>query len=399
MDDFGLRKRFVQFDGLRGWAALVVVCSHIRGLNLMPGQGVLDGDLIKVWDGGVAVMIFWIMSGFVLSRGIQYASLKQSGSLEKAPRKYILQAYLRRYPRLIIPAVVSCIWMYLLFVTGAIDFSLPSLPDSEWLKTSAFNFDKRPYDICNYSLWKAIGSGLTFIKIFIPGLNPELDMYNPVLWTMKGEILGSFILFALFLFHRNVIFLSCLVLFILGGVYQVEWLQSFMLGILLALFMVEYGEKRAFFGRCLAGSFVVLLAVWSVGWLDVRMLIAYAIVILVAFVSVFRSICSNRLSLFFGKVSFSVYLVHFGVLFSLGRFVSSLLIPSFGLLAAQWACLAVTIFLSCILGFYMEKYVDVPAIRFSKKLASSLYHWCFFMRRSEADRKETFRSLSLKKKR
>lgn len=380
MEDFGLNKRFVQFDGLRGWAALIVICSHLCGLNLMPGQGMADGWLMRVWDGTVAVIIFWIMSGFVLSRSIQYAAFKQSGTLENAPRKYILQAYLRRYPRLIIPAVVSCMWMYVLFATGVINFDLSGLPDSEWLRTSAFNFDQRPFDVDNYSLWKGIVSGMTFIKRFVPGFDSTVDMYNPVLWTMKGELLGSFIVFALFLFNRHGMYFIGALLFVAGGIYQAAWLQSFMLGTFLALFMIRRpvfrkGESMALLGISVA----ILLILRYFTWIDWKMIIAYVIVVLVAFVSFFSAACSTRLSLFLGKVSFPIYLIHFGILFSLGRYVAFLLIPSAGLFAAQWGCLAVTVVLSCFLGVYMEKYIDAPAIRFSKKIASCLCRWGGFL--------------------
>lgn len=346
----------------------------------MPGQGMADGWIMRVWDGTVAVIIFWIMSGFVLSRSIQYAAFKQSGTLENAPRKYILQAYLRRYPRLIIPAVVSCMWMYVLFATGVINFDLSGLPDSEWLRTSAFNFDQRPFDVDNYSLWKGIVSGMTFIKRFVPGFDSTVDMYNPVLWTMKGELLGSFIVFALFLFNRHGMYFIGALLFVAGGIYQAAWLQSFMLGTFLALFMIRRpvfrkGESMALLGISVA----ILLILRYFTWIDWKMIIAYVIVVLVAFVSFFSAACSTRLSLFLGKVSFPIYLIHFGILFSLGRYVAFLLIPSAGLFAAQWGCLAVTVVLSCFLGVYMEKYIDAPAIRFSKKIASCLCRWGGFL--------------------
>lgn len=380
MGDFGLNKRFVQFDGLRGWAALIVICSHVCGLNLMPGQEIANGWMVRVWDGSVAVIIFWIMSGFVLSRGIQYATFKQSGALEKVSKNYILQAYVRRYPRLIIPAVVSCIWMYVLFATGAINFDLPGLPDSEWLRTSAFNFGQRPFDVGNYSLWKGIVSGMTFIKNFVPGFDPTVDMYNPVLWTMKGELLGSVTLFSLFLFNRRTMYFIGTLLFVAGGIYQIVWLQSFMLGTFLALFMVHRPVFRKKESMALLGASVaILLILLYFTWTDWKMIIAYVIVVLVAFVSFFSAVCSTRLSLFLGKVSFPIYLIHFGILFSLGRYVAFLLIPTAGLLAAQWGCLAVTVVLSCFLGVYMEKYIDAPAIRFSKKIASYLCQWRGFL--------------------
>ena len=100
-------------DGLRGWAAAIVLLDHwmLMGYNDPTSQS--QSVLWESWlfrtplrlfiDGGFAVSIFFVLSGYVLM--IKY--MKNQGRTD-----LITSGLIKRYPRLMFPAFVSLILYY-----------------------------------------------------------------------------------------------------------------------------------------------------------------------------------------------------------------------------------------------------------------------------------------------
>jgi peptidoglycan/LPS O-acetylase OafA/YrhL len=94
------------FDGLRGWAALVVAFSHIsaaiNGLMSSPAGRLKIPIILDA--AGFAVQIFFVLSGLVLSLGfMQNKDLSGLGDLA-----------VKRIPRFAIPCLFSAIIVYLM---------------------------------------------------------------------------------------------------------------------------------------------------------------------------------------------------------------------------------------------------------------------------------------------
>ena len=112
------------FEAIRGLAALAVLFFHVLvaflpGLSAGKGPGgeelpawlLLLARLLGrfLWDGQMAVLLFFVLSGFVLS-----LTYWRNGS-----PSVLGSATVRRYPRLMLPVAASVLLAYVLLLTGA----------------------------------------------------------------------------------------------------------------------------------------------------------------------------------------------------------------------------------------------------------------------------------------
>ena len=224
--------KLVCFDAIRGIAAMMVVVAHIA-VAFYPGiywregpqwdatpvwwQYLVKFFISRLWSGYRAVVIFFVLSGFVLSMNF----------FQKGSAKSIGLAALRRYPRLMIPAAASVFLSLALMTTGAVDnqsaakimypeegYSNPEMyrpPDAHVKLMTMYQFSPTLSDALHQTTWVAFTTG--YVE------------YNVVLWTMPIELVGSFIVFgflALFgnLRNRGLIYLLC------GGTIAIRFLAK-----------------------------------------------------------------------------------------------------------------------------------------------------------------------------
>ncbi len=138
-------------EGIRGLACFMVVLSHLSltffpylhlgGLSENSGFPIqklfYESPFAFIYSGTAAIFIFFVLSGYILS----YVALGKSYYKGK-----FVKMSLKRYPRLAIPTLVSCLLAFTLFSL----FNLDTSQLSEWI-TKYGNF--------NYSLIGAIFSG------------------------------------------------------------------------------------------------------------------------------------------------------------------------------------------------------------------------------------------------
>lgn len=183
-------------DSVRGIASLVVVLSHLSLVYFIylhnidggkipakfPVQNYIHNSIFAfLYSGTSAVFIFFVMSGIVLSRGIE----------KKTDGYYYLTSF-TRYFRLAIPATFSCLLMFvILFYISGSNYNLPGA--SEWLNS---------FIIANPTLIGAFLYGAIGSFLGVPVWDGQA--YNPVLWTMKIELIGSlYVYMACILLKRN----------------------------------------------------------------------------------------------------------------------------------------------------------------------------------------------------
>lgn len=156
-----LSGRINNFDVLRYFAAVLVIYSHsypLTGKSIEPLALLSKGQ----WTfGGVAVAIFFVISGFLVSNSFERSTVLQ----------YTVNRFLRIFPGLFMAVLLS------VFVLGPL---FTSLEISEYFSNNL------TYSYLNNSL-------LLSVQYVLPGMF-ETNLYpnavNGSIWTIPYEILG-----------------------------------------------------------------------------------------------------------------------------------------------------------------------------------------------------------------
>lgn len=172
-------KKIGYLDGMRGICCFIVVIDHsigmlkpdLRATNLDGIGGVLR-RLISFtpvnifYTGAAPVCLFFILSGFVLSLKF----FKDSNNFYSLPKDVI-----KRYPRLVIPVLLSSLVMFFLYEVSNIFFGT--------------TFNVYLIDLIYQSVYLA------------PFFHVSVE--NGVLWSISYEIYGSFLVFSIISIFRK----------------------------------------------------------------------------------------------------------------------------------------------------------------------------------------------------
>lgn len=369
--------KYLAVESIRGFACFMVVLSHLSLIffpylhsfggktapAINPFQSFIhESPLGFFYSGTSAVFIFFVLSGYILTK----VAIKNNNS------KKIISMTIKRYPRLMVPALASCILAYFAFQL----FELPSalLPD---------------YGDFSSSLIGAIYSGVIDV-FFLSGQS----LYNPVLWTMKIELIGSFIIFFL-CFNKIKIKLPYLsTLFIITTPLLVVFkiinpdlglgIFSFVIGYLFCIYGRMINKKLSFtlffIGLYLAGahneslSYLPIISILgNMTYKLCNFASGFFIVYAIIFNKEFNTLLSGNLGVFMGKVSFSVYLIHMPILATLGVFTFNIFFDYFN----QYAVAAILSSIVSILSTYTAsllfyKAVDLQGVKFSNFIGNSV---------------------------
>ena len=327
-------------------------------------RSVIAFPLHFVWNGGIAVAVFFVLSGFVLSLSF----FRGSGSLSSSA--------VRRYPRLMIPVLVSILFGYALMASGAMSVE----PAARWM-------DQLP-GFCTDADAPAGFSNSWLRRFSDPSLSPSFagavadgafwafvrpSLYNFVTWTMPIELLGSFVVFgtlAVFgrLPNRWIRYAAICV----GVNFLNPHLIGFVLGIALCDFAVWNRRSRNWGLPLIVGT-----ALLAVGWFCIHWKAAQGLFIVGAIVAtpgLQRLLSGPRLA-WLGRASFGIYLIHVPILGSLGCRVYVLLrelgLPSHDV--AGLAACALTLAVSIVGALAFERFVDRPTLALTKTLDAWLF--------------------------
>ncbi|MET3106062.1 peptidoglycan/LPS O-acetylase OafA/YrhL [Oxalobacteraceae bacterium GrIS 2.11] len=302
--------RIHEVDGIRGWAALVVLLYHTFGEMLkFAVPNVKSFWVAPFLASHIAVLVFFVLSGDALSNGFF-----SGGGFKSVDRLLV-----RRYFRLTVPIFLSCLITYLIMVLGFDFHSQASsvLNISGWL-SKFLQFHASLYSFLRYA----------FVDVYVSH-TPE-TAYNPFLWTMSVEMIGSMLVFLLcYIWGRlKNAGLVCVALILFStciGTYFSLFFAGVFLGYLRKLgYLKVLRDKKNYQLACsavLLALFVYLM--WSTsGQVNMNFM---PIKIVVAMILVFcfythdgsKTFFNNRVSQFLGEISFPVYLLHFQVLISL----------------------------------------------------------------------------------
>ncbi|MBO9332674.1 acyltransferase family protein [Achromobacter xylosoxidans] len=343
-------------DGLRGWAYLFVVFSHLGPMFLLAGRNYPVMPFF--WDGNLAVYVFFVLSGYVLSVGHFGYGRRADAALQAV----------RRYPRLTIPILVSCALALALQTSGLLrNKSAGLISDSPWL-ASFYDFEMSLYGLLQFAGWDV------YVRY------GEADSYNAVLWTMPFEMLGSLLIFAmLFLAGANRVIQSCAIsAFIAWTAFKGSPLLAFALGMAVAFIKVTGASHRIRF-RSQVGGGLLLVATLTIslyrlfGGAPVHLaLYAVAILISVELSPALQSLLSTRLSKWLGTVSFPLYLTHLLVFCSLSSSMVLALANDGALTTSHRIVIGITSITVALIVAAAFEPIERLAIRASRAISSTV---------------------------
>lgn len=347
--------RLLELDGLRGLAAFSVMLGHIVGmLPETPFVLALQASPLRViWGGTAAVYLFFVLSGFVLA--LPFAN----GSSRLSYAKFMILRVFRIYPAYLTALAVSVL---------AIGLYHPATMAglSDWAR----------------SFWDNGIPHLTTSQIvrhilLVPGFDTHL--LDPPMWTLVIEMRMSAVIplfIVAFMYSRSVlataaIFAASCALAFIDALY---WLPMFVAGIVLAQHrdaVLRWARRRpsavawtlACLGLALYGNEYVLQLGQPrsvMPWLAVG-----GSLLLILFASTLPAlgrILRTQAVQFLGRVSYSLYLLHFPILF--------LAVSRFSQFIGFWGSVAVAI--PCTLGLSWLCYtrIELPMMRLGRRVAS-----------------------------
>lgn len=370
-----MNQRLGQLDSIRGIAALTVLLQHF--LYVFPkfepdtfnesGMPILNAlkysPLRFFFAGHEAVIIFFILSGFVLS-------LPFLNNHQQNYKTFVV----RRIFRIYVPYIAAIFIAFLfssLFNTQNID-SLSGFFNRIWSS--------------NFS-WSLIINHLAMIGDY------DTRAYNPVIWSLTHEMRISLIFPILMILIRKfgyktnlliALFTSLVayaLVILISPANQTNILMTlyytsmFIVGALLAKYKDQlsnlFGKvNKAVFGCLLAFALLFYTYAWSLPNVEIihKFIINDWMTVIGACLFIVLSQSSQGFSkflllkpfTFLGKISYSLYLYHIVVLFTL-------IFTLHGVIAMP-AILVISMAISFVVSAGAYKWIEMPAIKAGKKM-------------------------------
>jgi peptidoglycan/LPS O-acetylase OafA/YrhL len=329
-------------DGLRGWSAIVVLLYHVW-VNGFPisKESAIFFKKIFIFNAYLAVYIFFITSGFSLT--VSYFKNNDTLILKKI--------LVGRYFRLIIPiGLASFICFVALHLGLILEPALrPELYKSLLLvKPSFLEFAKFHFFEVLYNFnWNK--------SLIIP------------LWTMQYEFLGSITLILSLLAidgakqGKQFLLIALIIALTLVNIFY----GLFFIGALFAwIYSNTDVEEWNLLGRVVfIASLILTIFSYSIG-VVAQLVCAIGIFFSAMCWSSFKSFLSTNLSIYLGKISFPLYLIHAVVMWVVG-------LNLIGTVSA-WVVNVICVIVSLISAHYLVM-VDAFSVSFSRKIGSFVF--------------------------
>jgi peptidoglycan/LPS O-acetylase OafA/YrhL len=354
--------KLVPLEGLRGIAAAIVVLYHLvlsytpKGVGAVPhGHGPFDvviQFILGFLNGGAAVAVFFVLSGFILS--LPFAKDRRLSR--------ILIAALKRWPRLAALTTVACVFAWALIHLSGHNYQTAAQKIGTGWMASHGNAPIRHHPL---TLPNAIKEGL--FNAFIFG---DVHFDSP-LWTMRIELFGSFAIFlaAPILFAIRSWPLRLALIFVVmvsaGGIYPYTYVSDFLIGTILAMLYAE--DRLPFFSNRQAALLgIVALYLFSFTY-EQKLLIdapikaimppgdtshfiwdagAVLMILLLLGNPFLRRAFSQSWAIWLGLLSFPIYLLHGPIMLSAGATAFNATVKPWGETASVLAACAISIALT-----------------------------------------------------
>ncbi len=368
-----------RIESLRGLAALMVAVGHSLIMMSVDGidnifevsvfdfrgvQSSITQILLVFFNGGAAVTLFFIISGFVLGRSLD----KTTGDRFRGSAAFVFRRMCRIYPALVISLLF--VWASLPLLLQAIDCDICTYWYRRVYRTSFVASD----------VWK----NLTFVSA---------DM-NAVIWTIKVEVVAAVVLPAMHWINRKRAISAdvCILGVLIWASYQsdysssMKWFFVFYLGLMLS-------DKKAWL-TSIAHALPIHVACWAAIFCTARPLLGghipnatisiglealSAVMIVSSLVYHSESTHCSALDLnivkFLGRISYSFYLFHLTILYIVVRTVlgnyqaQMVMIPA---LLLNMGFAMSSVLLTMAVSHLMYQWVERPFINLGRVLAGNL---------------------------
>ena len=283
--------------------------------------------LIIFYNGTFAAMIFLIISGYVVGYNCFY----------NKDENYITAGFFKRYFRLTIPILFSCVIAYFLLEAGAFsNIKASGESHSRWL-SQFYHCDANFFNMIKFVLYDEY---LGFSS------NEDLLCYGAILWLMSALLLGSFLVYAFYaLFARASSRLRIFIYIALIIIFSKSLLLAVILGMILCDMDANNVSQNVnkiillimlLSGICLGSlirfdfPFYTILDIDFIknyfGGLVPFLFFYYIIGAFLLFFALSRlsfslKVFSSKVAVYIGKISFSIYLLHFIVICSLSSYI------------------------------------------------------------------------------
>ncbi|PEF09666.1 acyltransferase [Bacillus thuringiensis] len=369
-----MSKRIKELDSIRGLAALTVVFGHFCLMLPSLPNSIKFSPLRFLWAGGEAVIVFYVLSGFVLSMALYHSKTNYWGYL------------IKRFVRIYIPYYF---WMIVTFVLFILFSSYEVVGLRDWF----------------YDRWQGPITKLDILNHFVLLNNFFTENYNPVIWSLAQEMRISIVFPLLFLlfyklnWKKTILFalsfsLISVVLNMLHigkaeGFYNgyadtLHFTSMFMVGMLL----FKYQEKLIYSYRNMKkfkkgflitlGVILYLYSILIYGFSrndttflikDWGVVMGVSIFIIMAMSNLkVKAFLNKSVFVYLGEISYSIYLCHFPIMMVLFKLLYTK-IPIFFLLTL---CIAMTLLFSIVSYHLIEKkcinWAKQRTINFLKKV-------------------------------
>ncbi|WP_145546733.1 acyltransferase family protein [Yersinia intermedia] len=357
-------------DGLRGILCVLVLIEHcinfykpdvrfteLAGTTGLIRRAISATPLNIIYNGDMAVYIFFVLSGFVLS--LSFNRTRNHST--------IISGVIKRYPRIMLPVAGSMLFMYV--IMELTDKFIGQAFGAQFFYILEQIFYQIPFThkpLTNYPLWsmsfELYGSLLVFATLAIFGLSKyRLYFYGIIL--MYFFVTEDSTYYALFVFG----IILCDVT--KGGIFKINpyWrLTIFLAGLLLATTPLPRDGLTPYIG---AYTYLKVFDIFTYMQVSVA---AGVIGSMLLFMSVIDSkiaikALSTRVIYFLGKISFPLYLTHATVIYVIS-FILHRKFEVVGIVEFSVATIF-TILFSIPIAYLFEKFIDAPSIKASHKLS------------------------------
>ncbi|OKP91839.1 hypothetical protein A3844_01625 [Paenibacillus helianthi] len=373
-----MKNRINQLDEIRGLAALSVILSHILTITPFLFQSVLQFTPLRIfWAGHEAVIVFFLLSGFVLSLPFY----------KKKPFSY-RQFLIKRVFRIYLPYVVALGFVLL-------------------MKKAFYSGGVEGFEAIN-RLWAIKLDKELIINHFLLITNFNTDALNPVFWSLVHEMRISLIFPILMVFilrfnWKTNIFIA-LALSLVSGTSLVDrfdisegfftsyidslhYVSIFMVGALLAKnrqILINYFKQL---NRLLKYTILLIaLCFYTLSYGiqhfisgDFQYIVSDWLILIAGVIFIILSLSSSKVSFFLslkpiaysGKISYSLYLYHLPILMAtLYLFIGTL--PIWGIYCIS----LLSIFVVSTASWYLVENTSIAigqslSLRYSKKSNTS----------------------------
>lgn len=368
-----------RIESLRGLAALMVALGHslimisvdeidnIFAVSVFDFRGIqssITQVLLIVFNGGAAVTLFFVISGFVLGQSLD----KTTGDRIRDSAAFVLRRIFRIYPALVISLLF--VWASLPLLVQAIDCGVGTY----WYR----RIYRAPFVALD--VWE----NMTFVSA---------DM-NAVIWTIKVEVVAAILLPVMHWINRKRAILAdfCALSVLIWVSYQsdysssLKWLFVFYLGLALS-------DKKTRL-TSVAQALSIHTACWAAILCATRPLLgghasnatisigleAFSAVMIVSSL-VYRSesaycwVLDLGIVKFLGRISYSFYLFHLAILYIIVRSVLAryqeemAMVPG---LVLNVGFSMLSLILTMGVSYLMYQWVEKPFINFGRALAGNL---------------------------